>query len=195
MRFILFPLLFCTTLNINAQQREPTHSDGLSIHHSSLARFNLDNVQKHMLQAIIEQAKFDKKVDIKYHNGLQDTFGDLSRRVTYTGNETLNLSITSRKTGDEHFSLKPTHISYGHDQKLRSIEFASNTKEANVKLYTNLIDDPTHSPTQTHSELVIFSPSRQVIIKLSTEWHTLQTQETHSTGNLSRYPTGETSPL
>ncbi|OHU87480.1 MULTISPECIES: hypothetical protein [Pseudoalteromonas] len=195
MRFMLFPLLFCTTLNINAQQIKPAHSDGLSTQQSSLARFNLDNVQKNMLQAIIEQAEFDKKVDIKYHNGLQGTFGDLSRRVTYTGNETLYLSIKSRKTGDEHFSLKPTHISYGHDQKLRSIEFNSNTKGASVKLYTNLIDDPTHSPTQTHSELVIFSRSRQVIIKLSTEWHTLQTQETHSAGKLSHYPTGETLPL
>lgn len=140
--------------------------------------FELSNLQRSTLEAIIQNANSDKRIDAESENGLKDTFGDLSRKIAYTGTEILNINLKLGKTCSDNVSLKPTYLSYGSDLNLRSVEFESKNKNIKAKLYSFAKSNESDSPSELYYEIIINTHDNEKFIRLSKDLEVIKATET-----------------
>lgn len=140
--------------------------------------FELNNLQKSTLQAIIQNAESDKEIDAEYETGVIDTFGDLSRKIPYTGVEVININLKGSKSSLANYTLKPVYIAYGDDLKLRRVEFESKNKKINARLYSFMESDESASSSKRYYEFIINMNEKEMFIKLSKDWQVISATET-----------------
>ncbi|AQP98650.1 hypothetical protein B0W48_01845 [Pseudoalteromonas aliena] len=132
--------------------------------------FVLNSVHKSTLETIIQIANSDKRLDAENENGLKDTFGDLSRKIPYSGVEILNINLSFGEIASTNISLKPTNLTYGRDLKLRSVEFVSQDKNLKARLYSFPEINDSVQPSELYYEFIVSANGTEKFFRLSKDW-------------------------
>ena len=89
--FLPLILLFGASFQTQALDVEPMNNKYSQT--KNMESFELNILQRSTLEDIIQNANSDKRIDAESEDGLKDTFGDLSRKVSYSGVEMLNMNL------------------------------------------------------------------------------------------------------
>lgn len=174
--FLPLILLFGASFQTQALDVEPMNNKYSQT--KNMESFELNILQRSTLEDIIQNANSDKRIDAESEDGLKDTFGDLSRKVSYSGVEMLNMNLKFEGIASPNISLKPTNLTYGRDLKLRSVEFKSQNKKIKARLYSFEESNESAEPSELYYELIVSTNESEKFIRFSADWEVISATET-----------------
>ncbi|WP_440056156.1 hypothetical protein ACSLBF_08395 [Pseudoalteromonas sp. T1lg65] len=166
MKVIIFTLLLSISFVVKSQQPKYWFNNEYT-REEVLTGFQLELIQKNMLQTIIDNAQLAVNNDVEYLNGDKLIIGDAFRSVNYPGKAQLKLDVTAQNEGVIQFALSPTEVLYDEHLNIIYIEFESSVRGVRAYLYQDIQESSAQSKSNANYELVLDTENSQTIIFLS----------------------------